>query len=185
MRAPGDILRFWFSAEAEARWFKSTPAFDARIAQLFGDTAAALARGPFPHPLWEEDAPSSLALVIALDQFPRNMFRGSRKAYAWDAQALGVAERLVERGFDMALSADRRKFAYMPFMHAEDLQAQERCVALCRDRLDDGGATLGFAEEHRDIIARFGRFPHRNDELGRDSTAEEIAFLEGGGFNPN
>ena len=85
----------------------------------------------------------------------------------------------------MALSADRRKFAYMPFMHAEDLQAQERCVALCRDRLDDGGATLGFAEEHRDIIARFGRFPHRNDELGRDSTAEEIAFLEGGGFNPN
>ena len=184
MRTPGEVLRFWFSDEAEARWFDSDPSFDARVTQLFEDTAETLARGPFPHPLWEEGPEDALALIIALDQFPRNMYRGTRRAYAWDGHALGVSERMVERGDDMALDADRRKFAYMPYMHAEDLAAQERCVDLCREHLEDDGATLEHAIVHRDIIARFGRFPHRNDELGRQSTEDEVAYLEGGGFNP-
>ena len=182
---PQAVLEFWFSSEAEARWFSSTPSFDARVAQRFGSTARELARGPFPHPVWESGPEPALALIIMLDQFPRNMFRGTGKAYAWDDRALGVAGRTVDRGWDMEVEPSRRKFVYMPFMHAEDLAAQERCVALCRERLDDGGATLRFAREHRDIIARFGRFPHRNDELGRDTTAEEAAFLEAGGFNPD
>ena len=185
MIRPHDILDFWFSDEAEERWFSSTPEFDAVIRERFEEAAVALAAGRFPNPVWESFADDALALVIALDQFPRNMYRGTARAYAWDPMALGVAQRMVEREQDLALAADRRRFAYMPFMHAEDLAMQERCVELCGERLDDGGATLGHAVTHRDIIARFGRFPHRNDELGRESTAEEIAFLQDGGFNPD
>ena len=182
MKTPEDILDFWFSDEAKQRWFNSTPEFDARIMQLFEDTATELARGPFPHPIWEETPESSLALIIALDQFPRNMYRDTRKAYAWDDKALGVAERMVEKGWDRELPDAQRKFVYMPFMHAEDPAAQHRCVELSED-LPDG--THEHAVAHRKVIAEFGRFPHRNDELGRQSTAAEKAFLAGGGYDPS
>jgi uncharacterized protein (DUF924 family) len=180
-----DILGFWFSDHARKRWFDSTPEFDALIKHRFERTAQTVAAGPFPNTEWEGDARSALALIIALDQFPRNMFRGSAKAFAWDSIALGVADRLIDRDGDLSLSDEERKFAYVPFMHAENLAAQNRCVELTGSRLNDGGETLGFAKDHRDVIERFGRFPHRNAVLGRQSTPEEQAFLENGGYDPS
>ncbi|MGB6230092.1 MAG: DUF924 family protein [Litorimonas sp.] len=186
MKTPEDIIGFWFSEDSRPRWFKSTPDFDARILQLFEDTAETLAKGPFPYPEWEGTPDAALALIIALDQFPRNMYRGSRRAFTWDERSLGVSERIVERGWDLELAdPDHRKFAYMPFMHAEDLSAQNRCVELASTRLSDEGSTARHAVAHRDVIERFGRFPHRNAVLGRDSTAEEIEFLENGGYDPS
>lgn len=185
MKTPTDILEFWFSGAVKARWFNSTPEFDADIIAQFGDTSATLAKGPFPHPTWETGPESALALIIALDQFSRNMFRGQAEGFQWDADALDVAERMVDRGWDMDISASRRAFVYMPFMHAEDLTAQNRCVELSGSRLDDGGSTLRHAKAHRDAIEQFGRFPHRNATLGRESTPEERQFLEGGGYDPS
>lgn len=180
-----DVLDFWFADETKAHWFNSTPSFDAEISQKFQAAAETLAKGPFPHPVWETDAESALALIIMLDQFPRNMFRGSPRAFAWDGHALGVADRMVDSGWDLEVPADRRSFVYMPFMHAEDLTAQNRCVELSGSQLDDGGSTLRHAKAHRDVIERFGRFPHRNNVLGRKSTSEEVEFLETGGYNPS
>lgn len=186
MRTPADVLGFWFSNPVKARWFNSTPDFDADIIAQFGETSATLAKGPFPHPTWETDPESALALIIALDQFSRNMFRGKADAFQWDADALGVAERMVDQSWDMDIAASRRAFVYMPFMHAEDLAAQNRCVELTGSRLDDGGGgTLKAALSHRDVIEQFGCFPHRNTTLGRDSTPEETAFLKSGGYNPS
>lgn len=139
MRTPADILAFWYSDRVKPCWFSSTPEFDAEIIAQFGETSAALAQGPFPHPTWEIGPEPALALIIALDQFSRNMFRETADAFQWDAYALGVAERMVETGWDMDIPVRRRAFVYMPFMHAEDLSAQNRCVALTGARLDDPG----------------------------------------------
>lgn len=185
MIAPNDVLKVWFSDAARARWFNSTPEFDASILAQFGETAKAVAQGPFPHSVWEHDANSALALVILLDQFPRNMFRGSATAFDWDPVALGVAMRMVDHGWDMDIAAERRAFVYMPFMHAESLTAQNRCVELSGTRLADDGSTLRHAIAHRDVIERFGRFPHRNETLGRESTPDERIFLENGGYDPS
>ena len=187
MKTPADILDFWFSERAEERWFSSTPAFDDEIKAAFGETAKRLSHGPFPHPTWEATPSEALALIIALDQFPRNIFRGQAAAFQWDPHALGISERLVDRGWDMDIPVARRAFVYMPFMHAEDLTAQNRCVELTGSRLtgDSGSKTLEAAISHRDVIERFGRFPHRNETLGRDITPEEIAFLDNGGYDPS
>ena len=186
MRRDQEIIDFWFSSEARSHWFKSTDRFDGQVREKFETTAIALAagmqagRGSYAD--WEDRPDSALALIIALDQFPRNMYRGTPAAFAWDPLALTAARRAVERGHDLKLGQDRRPFAYMPFMHAEDLEAQERCVSLCDSRLKDD--TIKHAITHRDIIARFGRFPHRNDVLGRVTTPEEQDYLDNGGFNP-
>lgn len=186
MKTPDDILDFWFSERVKARWFRSTLAFDAEIEATFGETVTCLGQGPFPHPTWEASPAQALALIIALDQFSRNMFRGRAEAFQWDARTRGVSERMVDRGWDMDVPIARRAFVYMPFMHAEDLNAQNRCVELTGSRLlDSGGGTLKAAISHRDVIERFGRFPHRNAALGRDSTPEEIAFLDNGGYDPS
>ena len=118
--------------------------------------------------------------MILLDQFPRNLFRGSPRAFATDAQALAIAERAIARGFDKPFPLPERRFIYMPFMHAEDLAHQERCIALCAASDDPEG--VKYAVIHRDIIRDFGRFPHRNAVLGRRTTAAEQAFLDEGGF---
>lgn len=185
MSTPTDVLDFWFADETKAHWFNSTPSFDTEISQKFEAVAETLAKGPFPHVAWEADAPSALALIIMLDQFPRNMFRGTPRAFAWDGHALSVAERMVDGGWDLDIPTDRRPFVYMPFMHAEDISAQNRCVELSGSRLDDGGSTLRHAKAHRDVIEQFGRFPYRNAVLGRDTTPEEDEFLEAGGYNPS
>ena len=121
------------------------------------------------------DPRGSLALVIVLDQFSRNLFRGDPKAFAWDDTALSHARRAIDRGFAPALPVVERQFLYMPFQHSEDLTVQAESVALFETI---GEHALGFARRHQEIIERFGRFPHRNAVLGRESTAEELKFLE-------
>ena len=180
MKTPNDILEFWFSAEAKSHWFQSTDAFDALIRKQFEATAIALAAGEAD---WEEAADIALAKIIVLDQFSRNMYRGTKAAFAWDDLALSTAKRMTDKGWDVKIDQDRRSFIYMPFMHSETLTDQEECVRLVDGRLNDN-STLHHAKEHRKVIARFGRFPHRNDILGRASTAEETAFLKGGGYVP-
>jgi uncharacterized protein (DUF924 family) len=129
---------------------------------------------------WDEDAQDALALVIVLDQFPRNMFRDSARAFAADALAREVASRAIARGFDQLVPAGERMFFYLPFEHSEKFADQERCVAL--NRATGDAEAIKWAEHHADIIRRFGRFPHRNAVLGRATTPEEQTFLDAGGF---
>jgi uncharacterized protein (DUF924 family) len=173
---PADILAFWRAAGPD-KWFEKNDAFDAEIRERFRDTYAAAA-GRLA--AWEEDAEGALALVIVLDQFPRNMFRGDARTYAADPLARAVAQRAIARGFDQTYVPPERRFFYLPFTHSENLADQERCVALNRAAADEEGTK--WAELHADIIRRFGRFPHRNSSLGRATTAEEQAFLDAGGF---
>ena len=182
---PEDILEFWFEQAGPKRWFSVDPVFDAAMRRRFGPACHALRRldGVARHP-WLVEPDSALALVILLDQAPRNVWRGSNAAFSLDRLGLEAAEAIVAAGFDWALPEARRAFAYMPFMHSEDLEHQALCVALCEDRLPNDDATLRHARAHMDLIVRFGRFPHRNAALGRRSTPAEIAFLEGGGYAP-
>ena len=172
-----DILAFWRSAGPE-KWFAKDDAFDADIRSRFLSIHEAAALGELA--AWENTPEGVYALMILLDQFPRNLFRGSARAFATDALALEIAERAIARGFDMAKPVPERRFLYMPFMHAEDLAHQERCVSLC-DASDDPEG-VKFAVLHRDIIHDFGRFPHRNPVLGRETTPQEQEFLDEGGF---
>jgi uncharacterized protein (DUF924 family) len=174
---PAEVLAFWRAAGRD-KWFEKNDAFDADIRARFLDTYAAAAAGRLAQ--WEEDPEGALALVIVLDQFPRNMFRGDARTYAADPLARAVAARAIARAFDQCFPPAERRFFYLPFEHSEHLADQERCVALNRAAGDEEG--VKWAELHADIIRRFGRFPHRNGVLGRATTAEEQAFLDGGGF---
>lgn len=182
---PNDILEFWFTQAGANKWYNGDAAFDAEIRRLFEnftlDAAAHLNRHE-EHD-WERRADSLLALIIALDQFPRNMYRGTKGAFAFDGAALILAQRAVQAGFDLKLPLPRRAFLYMPYMHSEDLAMQDECVRLMDMRLESQNS-LFHAKQHRELIAKFGRFPHRNAILGRDSTSEEIVFLAAGGYNP-
>jgi uncharacterized protein (DUF924 family) len=173
----GDVLAYWRALGPQG-WYRKDAAGDADIRDRFQDMHAAAAEGALR--AWESDAPGALALVITLDQFPRNMYRGTAAAFATDPLARAVAGRAIDRGFDRAAADQERAFFYLPLMHSEALADQERCCALCR-ALGDAG-TLAYAESHAGIIRRFGRFPHRNAVLGRATTPVEQAFLDGGGF---
>jgi uncharacterized protein (DUF924 family) len=175
--APAEVLAFWRAAGPD-KWFTKDDAFDAEIRTRFLATYEAAARGELGG--WEATPEGALSLAIVLDQFPRNMFRGSARIYAADPVARAVADRAIARGFDQHVPASERTFFYLPFEHSEELADQERCVALHRACGDADG--LKWAEHHADIIRRFGRFPHRNTLLGRATTPEEQAFLDGGGF---
>lgn len=185
MANSSDILRFWFSETERKFWFNTNDAFDADIRSRFemsAVTAASSLLDGEPH-IWEATIDGSLALILMLDQFPRNMYRGTPGAFAWDSYALGVAERMVEKSWDIKTKQDRRAFIYMPFMHSEDLRVQEKCVALCDARLDDEN-TLFHAKAHHKVIEEFGRFPHRNAIISRKSSEAETRFLENGGYSP-
>jgi len=173
----GDMLAYW-RALGPKRWFVQDAAVDAEIRDKFNSLYTAALAGSLGH--WEDDASGALAHIILLDQFPRNMFRGSAAAFAADRLARAAAGRAIERGFDRQAVKAERPFFYLPYMHSEELADQERCCGLCRAAEDAG--TLKFAELHADIIRRFGRFPHRNAVLRRVTTPEEQAFLDGGGF---
>lgn len=173
---PSEIVTFWAEAGPTA-WFKKDDAFDARC-RAFEPAHHAAARGELGD--WERTPEGALALLLLLDQIPRNIFRGSAHAFATDGLAQTIADRAVNAGHDRAIAMPLRIFIYMPFEHAEDLAMQARCVALMRATGDE--EFTKFALLHRDIIARFGRFPHRNGALGRATTAEEQAFLDAGGF---
>lgn len=175
--APEEVLTFWREAGPD-KWFKRDPAFDEEIRMRFAATYAAAKAERLAD--WEATANSALALVIVLDQFPRNMFRNDPRAFAADAAARAVCERALTRGFDKQVAASEQSFFYVPFMHSEALADQERCIALYKAAGNEDG--LKWADLHADIIRRFGRFPHRNAVLGRTTTPDEQAFLDGGGF---
>ena len=168
-----DVIGFWQEAGPE-RWFAKDDSFDALCRARFLSAYELAGAGGLNG--WEETPTAALALVILLDQMPRNMFRGDKRTWATDGAALRVAERAIEGGFDREVAPELRRFFYLPFMHSEDLAAQNRSVAL-NAALGDPEITQ-YARHHRDIVARFGRFPHRNEVLGRTSSPEEIAFLD-------
>ena len=168
-----EILDFWFSDEVRKLWFNSTPEFDASLRERFLPLWQQASRGELDH--WQENAAGCLALVILLDQFPLNMFRTEAQSFATEAQSRDVAQLAVDQGFDQALEAKQCAFLYMPFMHSETLADQQRALELFdQPGLEDN---LRFARHHHDIIEKFGRFPHRNEVLGRDSSAAEIEYL--------
>jgi uncharacterized protein (DUF924 family) len=173
-----DLLAFWWGA-GEAAWFRSDPDFDAQCQARFGAWHDRAAAGTLES--WERDPAGALALILLLDQIPRNIFRGTPHAFATDAAGLAVADRALARGFDKAYPIPEKRFFYLPYTHAEDMAAQERCVDLNRISGDKEG--YHYAMIHMDVIRRFGRFPHRNDILGRDNTPEELAYLQTGGFS--
>ncbi len=175
---PDDMIDFWYGAGEDA-WFTKNAAFDGALAVRFGAALNEARFGAFDH--WGETPHGALGLVLLLDQVSRNIHRGSPLAFAADARALGLAKQWIGRGYHHKLVAPRARWLLMPFEHAEDIDAQHRCVALFN--------TMGlhdlahWAKVHLDIIAKFGRFPHRNAVLGRKSTAAELAFLRAGGFS--
>jgi uncharacterized protein (DUF924 family) len=166
-----DVLAFWFARPA--KWWKKNAAFDVEIRERFLALHEAVDRGG--HEDWLETPRGALAYVIVLDQFSRNMFRGTARSFASDTRARAAALRAVERGDDRTLSGDERLFLYMPFMHSENLADQDRsCALFAASRPDQ----LRYAEQHRGLIRRFGRFPHRNAILGRAPTPDEEEFLK-------
>lgn len=166
-----DVLAFWFADPA--RWWKKNAAFDAEVRERFLALHESIDRGD--HEDWLETPRGALAYVVVLDQFSRNMFRGSARSFASDARARSAARRAVDRGDDGGMSVDERSFLYMPFMHSEDVADQDRACALFASSRPDQAR---YAEMHRDMVRRFGRFPHRNALLGRASTPEEEEFLK-------
>lgn len=181
----GEILDFWFGARVSPErgtvrvvWFRKDPAFDEEMRRRFTALHAQAARGELDD--WHSAPESLLALVIVLDQFSRNLYRDDPRSWSQDERALAFAKLALARGNDARIGPIERLFLYMPFEHSEDLEDQERAVSLMAS-LEAFGETRGFtqwAQKHRDVVKRFGRFPHRNDALGRESTPEEIEFLK-------
>lgn len=193
---PRDVLRFWFGSDLDSAavvksrcelWFGRNDSFDAEIARRFARLPDQVLGARLAD--WQDDARSSLALAIVLDQFPRNLYRGSARAFAFDPRALQLPSACVDQGFDREVRALEAVFFYLPFEHAEETDAQERSLALFTQLLDRAPGNmldrfeefLDYARRHRDVIRRFGRFPHRNRLLGRQSSAEELAYLASGG----
>ena len=174
--SPADLVGFWRDAGPQ-KWFRKDAAFDREFRDRFLATHQAASAARLDD--WIGSAEGSLALVLLLDQFPRNAFRDTARMFATDAQARAAAGAAIAAGHDKEVEAPLRPFFFMPFMHSEALEDLDRCVALMEAI---GGESLRFARHHRDIVARFGRFPHRNAVLGRASTAEEERFLAEGGF---
>lgn len=175
------VLAFWFEESKPAQWYRRDAAFDQEIEKRFGGLHEAARNNRLDD--WQTQPRSALARIIILDQFSRNIFRDSPKAYAFDDMALAASRDAISRDLDTQFSAKQQAFFLMPFMHAENLSVQKESVRHFKTRMS-GGDNLKHAIEHHDIIARFGRFPHRNKVLGRASTPEEIDYLNAGGFNP-
>jgi uncharacterized protein (DUF924 family) len=174
---PADVVSFWIAAGPRA-WFTKSHAFDAQIRTRFEALHHAAARRELDD--WAQTPLGALALLLLLDQFPRNLYRGSPHAFATDPLARRAAREAVDKGFDRQVDPELRQFFYLPFEHSERLEDQDRSMALCAASGD--AELVKWAKIHRDIIERFGRFPHRNASLGRTTTDEEQAFLRQGGF---
>jgi len=174
---PGDVLNFWFSAGPK-KWFAREDAFDDTIRDRFLTLHGKAANGGIDQ--WAMNSEGTLALIIVLDQFSRNLYRNSPQAFATDEKALGLSQGLIAKRQDVEFSINVRLWIYMPFQHSENLEIQDRSIELF-GTIDDP-ENLKYAHIHRDIIQKFGRFPHRNQALGRTSSAEELKFLTDGGF---
>lgn len=178
---PEEVLSFWLDEVGPAGWYRQDDALDDEIRRRFEATYDKCMQGSLS--LWLTYASGTLAYIILTDQFPRNMFRGSGKAFKSDPIARAAAKQAIARGWDQQIDGLARQFFYLPLMHAECLSDQERAVRLIKDRMpDDGGENLLHARAHREVIRRFGRFPHRNDDLGRATQDVELGYLENGGY---
>jgi uncharacterized protein (DUF924 family) len=186
MSSPQEVLDFWFGREGEEgygkfreAWFNRDPEFDREIRDRFEPVYEEAAAGRLDH--WKSEARSCLALIVVLDQFPRNMYRGDARMYAADEKAREAARHAVEHAYDRELSPYGRLFMYLPFEHSEELDDQRLSVELFRGLATEMGSEdlLGYAVRHLEIVERFGRFPHRNEILGRRTTPEEMKFLSG------
>ena len=167
------ILEYWYSESVRERWFNSTPAFDEQITSSYESLWQAAAKGDYDH--WKSSADGCLALCIVLDQFPLNMYRNQKLGFSTEAQSIVIAKYAVNLGFDKQLPKEQLAFLYMPLMHSENLQDQTFAVDLFSNAGLENNAR--FARHHRDIVSRFGRFPHRNTVLGRESSTEELEYL--------
>lgn len=173
MTLPQDILDFWYAPDMRSKWFASTPQLDASMRERFEPLWEAAVRGELD--AWRSSPQGSLALAIILDQFPLNMFRGTPKSFSSEGQAIAVAKQALAQGFDQKIDPAQLAFLYMPLMHSEDFADQDLSVELfAAAGLENN---LRFAQHHREIVRRFGRFPHRNAILGRTSTPQEIDYL--------
>lgn len=181
MVGPEEILAFWLDEVGPDGWYKSDEALDASIRERFGATWEAAMEGRYG--LWLTYPSGALAYIILLDQFPRNMFRGTARAFASDKVARAAAKQAVHRGWDLKIDEPARQFFYLPLMHSENLCDQDRCVRLMKERLaETGSQNLLHAQAHREVIRLFGRFPFRNEALARNFTSSESAYVESGGY---
>ena len=173
-----ELLRFWFEESGPELWFAKSDEFDRTIRERFFSGYEAAARGDYDD--WQSSGAGCVALCLLLDQFPRNLFRDDARAFATDAKAREIARHAIEAGRDMdeGVSKAMRKFLYLPFEHSENLDDQRLCLKLMAERLGPDGPDMEWARKHFVIVERFGRFPHRNEALGRESTPEELEFLK-------
>lgn len=174
-----EVLTFWLEECEPQDWYRNSPELDGKITEQFEGLWRSAMRGELDH--WGLSAEGALAFLILTDQFPRNMFRGSGQSFVSDPMARATAKRAIERGFDLQIAEPARQFFYLPLEHSECLSDQDRAVRLVATRMESPD-TLLHAQAHREIIRQFGRFPFRNDALGRGSTQEEQAFMEAGGY---
>lgn len=170
-----DILDFWFVETQPAQWFQVNPDFDQLVIDRFSEPYEMAARGEFDE--WKNNADGTLALCILLDQMPRNMFRGTPKAFATDKKALIISKFAISKGLDQVLTPQKRRFLYLPFEHSENINDQKTCVELFEKMKDDDPLGYDYAVRHLKVIEKYNRFPHRNKILGRDNTPEEEEYL--------
>lgn len=180
MITPDDILAFWLDEVGPKGWYNKDEALDEAIRTRFGTALQGLMDGRFG--LWLTYPSGALAYIILADQFPRNLFRKDGRAFASDEVARAAAKQAIHRGWDMKIDPPARQFFYMPLMHSENLCDQDRCVRLFKDRMPESESNLLHARVHREVIRNFGRFPYRNEVLGRRTTDPEQAFLDNGGY---
>jgi len=180
MMDPKDILAFWLDEVGPEGWYKTDAELDAKIRAQFHDTWVQACEGKFS--LWLTYPSGALAYCILMDQFPRNMFRGEARSFASDAAGLAVAKSSIKQGWDLKIDSPARQFFYLPLMHAESQCDQDRCVRLMVERMPEADNNLLHAQAHREVIRQFGRFPYRNDALGRDPTGAERAYIAQGGY---
>ncbi|WP_135503351.1 DUF924 family protein [Roseovarius aestuariivivens] len=181
MTAPEEVLSYWLDEIGPKGWYEGSSELDAEIRNKFEAAWRNAAEGTFG--LWLTYPSGTLAYIILMDQFPRNMFRDDGLAFSTDKQALAAAKAAIHRGWDMRIDEPARQFFYLPLMHSENLSDQDRCVRLICERLPETGASnLLHARAHREVIRRFGRFPYRNEALSRPSSGSEADYVEGGGY---
>jgi uncharacterized protein (DUF924 family) len=181
MTSPEDVLKFWLDDVGPEGWYAVSDELDQEIRDRFGAAWEAARDGAYG--LWLTYPSGTLAYLILMDQFPRNMFRGTGEAFATDREALAAAKAAIGRKWDLRIDEPARQFFYLPLMHSENLCDQERCIRMICERLDETGAgNLLHARAHREVIRKFGRFPYRNDALDRATTLPEQAYLQAGAY---